>query len=444
MRGFRTWLAAAALLATTGAVAAADLTIWWTKGTNPQEDEALKSVVSLWEKQTGKTAEVSFYATGDTEAKVVTALKAGSPPDLTFDFGYDLAYTPTWAYEGLLADVSDVIVPIQPQFQKGPFESAYLMNGKTGQRSYYAVPWVQMTPHVHYWKDLVEKAGFTEADVPKQWGAFFDFWCDKVQPALRAKGDRIYGIGQGASTSSNDPFFNVHLFLNAYGAQVVSPDGKLQIADPETRKKVIAALDSYVKPIQAKCSPPDSVSWNGVDDNVSFLNKKNVVVMNPTLSIPLSLQAKSPDVYRNDIRTVPWPDGPDGRPTPAMISVKQVLVFRDSPHIDNAKSFLKLLLKPENIGPMLKATGGRWMPVMPALIEDDFYMKTDDPHRAAMVRQFTQAQNVPFPQAYNRLYAKVMQEQLWQKAIGRIVIDGWTSDKAVDELTERMTKLFQG
>ena len=141
------------------------------------------------------------------------------------------------------------------------------------------------------------------------------------------------GIGQGSSTSSNDPFFNIHLFLNAFGAQVVSPDGKLQIADPKTRKRVIAALDSYAKPIKNKCAPPDAVNWNGVDDNVSFLNKKNMVAMNPTLSIPMSLQAKSPDVYANDIRTTPWPDGPDGKPTPAMISVKQILAFSDSPQI---------------------------------------------------------------------------------------------------------------
>lgn len=444
MRTLKTLVSgAAALVLMSAAAAAADLTIWWTKGVNPQEDEALKAVVALWEKQTGKKAELSFYATGDTEAKVVTAVKAGSPPDLTFDFGYDLAYSPTWAYEGVLADMSDVVGPIKAEFQKGAVDSVYMLNGKTNQRAYYAVPWVQMTPHVHYWKDELEKAGFKESDIPKQWQPFFDFWCEKVQPALRAKGERVYGIGQGSSTSSNDPFFNIHLFLNAFGAQVVSPDGKLQIAEPETRKRVIAALDSYAKPIKNKCAPPDAVNWNGVDDNVSFLNKKNLVAMNPTLSIPMSLQAKSPQVYANDIRTTPWPDGPDGKPTPAMISVKQILAFRDSKNLDNAKSFLRLLLKPENIGPMLKATGGRWMPVMPALIADPFYSKTDDPHRKAMVRQYTQVDNAPYPQTFNRLYAKVMQEQLWQKAMGRMVIDGWTTDKAVDELTERMTKIFQ-
>ena len=106
------------LVGTTGALAA-DLTIWWTKGTTEVEDNTLKEIVARWEKETGKTAELSFYATGDTEAKVLTALKAGSPPDLTFDFGFDLAYTPTWAFEDQLADLTSVIEPVKARSGRG-------------------------------------------------------------------------------------------------------------------------------------------------------------------------------------------------------------------------------------------------------------------------------------------------------------------------------------
>jgi len=421
---------------------AADLVIWWTKGVNPAEDEALKKVVALWEKETGKRADLSFYATGDTEAKTIPALKAGRPPDITFDFSYDLAYTPTWAFEDLMADVSDVIEPIKGQFQKGALDSAYMLNGKTNARAYYAIPWVQMSPNVHYWSDLLQQAGFKDADVPREWEAFWSFWCDKVQPSLRSKGMRIYGIGQGSSTASNDPFFNVHIYLNAYGAEVIGPDGKLRIGEPEMKKRVIQAIDSYVKPIKSQCSPPDAVNWNGVDDNVSFLNKKNLVAMNPTLSIPMSQLPANPDNYFKNMRTVPWPNQPDGKPTPTMVSVKQVLIFKQSENIENAKSFMRVLLKLENIGPMLKAMLGRFMPVMPALIDDPFYSDPADPHRSAMYRQFTQTPTVPFPQAYNRNYAKVMAEQLWGKMLGRIVLDNWSTEKAIDEMIERMTKIL--
>ncbi|MBM3548536.1 MAG: extracellular solute-binding protein [Alphaproteobacteria bacterium] len=176
MRAFRTLvLAAAVSLPMALPASAQDLVIWWTKGVTQAEDDAFKAVVAAWEKQTGKKVDVSFYASGDTEAKTIPALKAGLPPDLTYDFSYDLAYTPTWAYDDLMADVSDVIEPIKGQIQSGVLDSLQFLNGKTGKKSYYAMPFFQMSPHVHYWKDLLEQAGFKESDVPNSWEPFFDF-----------------------------------------------------------------------------------------------------------------------------------------------------------------------------------------------------------------------------------------------------------------------------
>ena len=61
--------------------------------------------------------------------------------------------------------------------------------------------WGSSTNHVHVWKSLLERAGFTLADIPKEWEPFWSFWCDKVQPAVRkATGrDDIYGVGLAMS-----------------------------------------------------------------------------------------------------------------------------------------------------------------------------------------------------------------------------------------------------
>jgi len=429
-------------LAHAPAVQAADLIIWWTKGINPEEDEALESIVDQWEQQTGKDAELSYYAGRDVSSKTIAALEAGSPPDLSFDFAYDLAFTPTWAYEGKLADVSDVIGPLEDKFQPAALDSVRLMNGETGERSYYAVPWTQMTPHVHYWKDLLEEAGFAPEDVPDGWNEFFAFWCDEVQPALREKGHRIYGLGLGTSAAANDPFFNIHIFLNAYGAEILDEDGNLQIDQPEVREKVVAAMEAFVEPSAEGCVPPDGVSWSGADDNLSFINKKNVVAFNPTLSIPTAQLKDNPENYYENMRTRSWPLSPDGEPTPVMVSFKQVLLFEDSPNKENAKDFLKLFLQPENLGPMLEGTLGRFFPTMPELYEDAFYSDPSDPHRYAMYQQLSQADNVPFLQSRNHLYAKVMAEGLWGKAMGRMLLDSWSAEEAVDELAARMKEIF--
>ena len=49
------------------------------------------------------------------------------------------------------------------------------------------------------------EAGFTLEDIPKDWVAFWSFWCDQVQPAV-AGGDhlvRIAGPGGGGSGSGS-------------------------------------------------------------------------------------------------------------------------------------------------------------------------------------------------------------------------------------------------
>ena len=40
---------------------AADLVVWWEKGSNPQEDAAVREVIAAFEQETGKQVELVFY-----------------------------------------------------------------------------------------------------------------------------------------------------------------------------------------------------------------------------------------------------------------------------------------------------------------------------------------------------------------------------------------------
>ena len=66
------------------------------------------------------------------------------------------------------------------------------------------LPMANSVNHLHVWKNLLDSAGFTLADIPREWEAFWSFWCDQVQPAVRqATGrDDIYGVGLSMSASA--------------------------------------------------------------------------------------------------------------------------------------------------------------------------------------------------------------------------------------------------
>ena len=99
-----------------------------------------------------------------------------------------------------------MIGPFASLFDPDALDCATLLNATTGPTALYALPMGFATNHVHVWKSLLEQAGFTLADIPKQWEAFWSFWCDQVQPAVRkAMGrDDIWGVGLPMSVEAND------------------------------------------------------------------------------------------------------------------------------------------------------------------------------------------------------------------------------------------------
>ena len=174
-----------------------------------------------------------------------------------------------WAYEDRLVDLSDEIGPFASLFDPDALAFATLFNATTGRRALYALPMGFATNHVHVWRNLLEQAGFTLDDIPKQWEAFWSFWCDQVQPAVRqATGrDDIYGVGLAMSAEATDTRIEFEQFMQAYEANYVTREGKLIIDDPEIRRRLIKTMDSYTAIYRKGCTPPDSVDWTTSGNN---------------------------------------------------------------------------------------------------------------------------------------------------------------------------------
>ena len=104
-------------------------------------------------------------------------------------------------------DLSDAIGHFADMFDPDVFGWAVWLNASTGQEALYGLPMGRTTYHIHVWKSLLEHAGFTLADIPKEWDAFWSFWCDQVQPAVRkALGrDDIWGVGLSMGVGGRHP-----------------------------------------------------------------------------------------------------------------------------------------------------------------------------------------------------------------------------------------------
>ena len=453
VRGF--WLAvavAAMVYAAAPALAQEKITIWWSKGFYKSEDDALIAAIKKFEDKTGVKVELSQYAIQDMIPKTVAALDSGTVPDVAFSDSYDVQAQGKWAYEGKLEDLSDILLPMKSVFAPNTLETAFLFNDQTKKRAYYGFPLKQQSMHVQIWQDMLEQAGFKVSDIPTKWADYWSFWCDKVQPAIRkATGQRIYGIGQPMGVESTDSFQSFYTFMDAYNIKLVDDDGKLLVDDPKVREALIKALKDYTDTYIKGCTPPSSTTWKDPDNNVAFHNRTIVMTHNFTISIAAKWfedsnnpaltpeqRAAGKKAYEETIITASFPNKPDGGTIKYRSDVKTGLIFAAAKNKAQGKEFIEFLLQEENVRPYIEGALGRWFPVTTASQQSPFWQA--DRHRKAVYNQFMGGTQ-PFDFTKNWKFTILNNENVWAKAMNRVVSEKVPVDKAVDELIARIKEV---
>lgn len=426
------------------------LTVWWVKGFYKAEDDALFAAIKKYEdKHKGVKIELSQYPIQDMIPKTVSALDSGSPPDVAYADVYDFQVTGKWAFENKLEDISSVISPMKARFAPNTVETAFLYNNQTKAKAYYAFPIKQQTMHVEYWIDMLTEAGFKESDIPTAWKDYWSFWCEKVQPASRkASGKRSFGMGMPMGVDSSDSFYSFLTFMDAYNVKLVDDDGKLLVDDPKVKAGLVGALTDYTAPYTKGCTPPSSTSWKDPDNNVAFHNKTTVMTHNATISIAakwlddMNNASLTPEQreeakknFTERIRTAGFPTKPDGSKMVYRTAVKTGVVFKDAKNKTRAKEFVAFLMQEENLTPYVEGSLGRWFPVTKAGQASAFWQA--DPHRKSVFNQYASG-TVPFEFTKNYKFTILNNENVWAKAMSRVVTDKLPVDKAVDEMIERI------
>jgi multiple sugar transport system substrate-binding protein len=373
----------------------------------------------------------------------VAAVEAGEPPDFAFTV-IGIPDDVDWAYEGRLVDLTDVIGHFSDLFDRDALAAVNLLDATTGRRGVYLLPVGFGTHHVHAWKSLLEEAGFTLADVPKEWEPFWAFWCDRVQPAARkALGrDDVWGVGFAFSVDAPDTSNGFWQFVDAYEAWYVTDDGRLVVDDPEVRRRLIQAVGGYAGLYLKGCVPPDAINWDGFGNNEAFLTQRVVMTPNVTLSIPNTLKATRPQEYENAV-TIDWPDGAYGQPLLIETSVHRAVVFKDGGNVDNAKEFVRFLVGEGWLAHYLNFAGDRMLPTMPKLLEAPFWLDPSDQHRMASAMQLlTRPRSLDTGPAFDLRHRQVDDEAVWPKTVHRVAAEGISPEQAVDEAIARMKQIL--
>lgn len=416
------------------------LKIWWDKGFTLEEDEALQQVVSNWEKQSGNKVQLSFYSTDELSKKAERELQIGDLPDLIAMFKSEKSLTARLAWEGKLADISDVIAPVKSLYPKNILKTASFYNQLAQKRSYYALPIHQATIHAYYWRDLLAKVGRSSQDIPKDWDNFWKFWT-QTQDELKVKQIDIYGLGLPLSIVAGDTYQTFEQILEAYDVQMLDSNNQLQVDRPQVRQSIVKILNWYIQLYNQGYLPPDALHWFNPDNNRNLLNRKVLMTTNDTLAIATALR-QDPDAYRYKLGISELPNKPSGREMRYLTTVQQVILFANSQNQEIAKDFLSYLIEPKVIGNYLKSAGGRHSPVLKPNWQDPFWTNPQDPHVSTATKTISQRPTRLFYTFSNPAYSIVLKENVWGQALKKVLVDRISAETAADEAIARIKQIF--
>jgi len=222
---------------------------------------------------------------------------------------------------------------------------------------------------------------------------------------------------------------------------------------PKNRQAMINAVRDYSSIAEKGCTPPSSVNWLDPDNNVAFHNKQTIATHNATISIAAKWlddaknqsltaeqRAQADKNYKENVRTIGFPKKPDGSTMTHLVAVKTAVVFAEGKNKRRGKEFLAFLMQDENLTPFVEGSLGRWYPVTKSGATRPFWTDGTDFHRAKVYGQFNEYTQ-PFQFVYNYKFTIVNSENVWAKAIQRVVNDKVKPEQATDEMIARIKQL---
>ena len=292
---------------------------------------------------------------GDYSQKLLSAVQAGNPPDMS---GGDSGIPFTMAAQDQALDISDLFKQWEsdgtfadmPQWAYNKWK----FNGKD-----VGITWQFDQRAIYYRKDLLKKAGLP---VPTTWDQFMTTAQKLTNPSTGMIGLAIPGK-QG--TFDTDQFY-MTLVLQA-GGSLADKDGKPSIDTPQQ----LAALN-FEKQLVDCCAAKGTPSWTFTEVLKQFEQGKAAMAFGPGF-FANDITKNAPKLAPN-VGVLPVLVGPAGQAAAHSVSFANPwMIYKETKHPEQAKEFLKWMMKKENLRKLYASEpGGKW-PVYKSLINDPIY-----------------------------------------------------------------------
>jgi len=329
--------------------------VWHTE-TNPLSRKAVANMVAKFEAlHPDIKVEAEALAWGDLEGKLMAALAAGSPPEVSHGQPVTCAALQN---KGLLLPLDEVVNYIGEDNIWDQIKKV----GKFGDH-YYGLVHAAGTSLLIYRKDLAKEKGIMEG--PKTWEDFLN-----IAEALTDENMGIYGL-----TIPGD-----NLFINILIGELTKANGGILFDDQNrprfTDKSMREILDLFKE--LTKYMPP---GWEGHGYRETFANMygQKAAMMYQGYGRGASLiEEYAPEHMANTDYFDVWikPHGPSGTKPAAQVDEEPWMLFKGSKYPQEAIEFLKFFYEDDNYLEYIQTVPIHFFPITKSLRRNKDYLGT--------------------------------------------------------------------
>ena len=353
--------AALAALGQAGGASAQDkvVRVWHTE-VEPASIGAIDNIIARFEaKNPGIRIETEALAWGDLEGKIMAALAAGAPPELSHGQPITCA---ALAEQGMLLPLNDVVAAIGEDNLWDQIKRVC----RSGD-DYYGLVHAAGTSLLIYRKDLAEQHGVEQPET----------WAELVEAAkaltLDTDGDGtvdVYGM-----TIPGD-----NLFVNIITGELIAANGGV-LFDESNRPQFTSPQMAEVLQLWqdlAEAMPP---GWEGHGYRDTFTNMYGgkAAMMFAGYGRGASLiEQYAPEDMRDTDHFDVWikPRGPSAERTAVQVDEEPWMLFKDAENPEEAKQFLAFFYEDDNYLEYIQSVPIHFFPITRSLREAEAYQQT--------------------------------------------------------------------
>jgi multiple sugar transport system substrate-binding protein len=361
---------------------------------------------------------------GDYMQKITSATESGDPPDMSGGDGgiaFNLAAQERaldlsdlyaeWEADGTLADMTDW---------------AHEKWDWNGMRP--GVTWQFDSRAIFYRKDLLEQAGLA---VPTTWDEL-----KAAAVALHKPDQGIAGIAVPGKQGSYDTDQFYMTFAIQAGGGIADAEGNLNINNPANLEALI-----FEKELVDTATARGTASWTFLEVLRAFEQGEAAMAFGGGWFIS-DIKNNAPDIYAN-VGILPVLQGPGGAEFQKCVSFANPwMLYNQTEHEAEAKTFLKFMMKPENLNKVYAADPGAKWPVYKSLIQTPTFQ--DDPLIAEMARQTVEnGVDYWYPNNAAAVGIGAMGTSITDIIVNPVLTGTRTPEEALQDAQEALEPLFQ-